>query len=92
MPWYRCLIEGENFPGSIIGETQPVGFYTTRWIEASSPEDAETAALAALRLEPNFQIDDAEKTKDAKVYFEEIAEVDGPGGVNSGAVWFVMGS
>lgn len=92
MPWYRCLIEGENFPGSLLGKKRPVGFYTTRWIEASSPEEAEIAALEALRQEPNFQVADAAKMKDAKVYFEEIVEVEGPGGVNTGAAWFVMGS
>ncbi len=92
MPWFRCLIEGENFPGSMIGKTEPVGFYTTRWVSASSPEEAEIVALEALRAEPNFQVDDAEKTKDAKIYFEEIVEVDGPGGVIAGAAWFVMGS
>ncbi len=95
MPWFRCLIEGENFPGSMIGKTAPVGFYTTRWVSASSPEEAEIVALEALRLEPNLQIDDAEKTTNAKIYFTEIDEVDGPDpdiGAGTGFAWFVLGS
>ena len=92
MAWFRCLIEGENFPGVLIRKKGLVGFYTTRWIEASSPEEAEMSALDALRAEPAFQLKNLTLGPDAKVQFTEIVEVDGPGGINSGATWFVMGS
>ena len=92
MPWFRCLIEGENFPGALIRRKGLVGFYTTRWIEASSAEEAEISALEALRAEPMFKVENVALSLDAKVYFTEIFEVDGPAGVNSGATWFAMDS
>lgn len=92
MPWFKCSIEGENFPGALIRSKGLVGFYTTRWVEASSPDEAESAALNLLRSEPSFQLKSPANTSDAKVYFTEIVEVDGPGGVNGGAAWYEMGS
>lgn len=92
MPWFRCVIEGENFPGVLVRKKGLVGFFTTRWVEASSPEEAEVAALETLRGEPTFQMKTPAKGAEAKVYFTVIAEVAGPGGVNSGATWFSMGT
>jgi len=91
MPWFRCVIEGENFPGALVQRQGLVGFFATRWVEASSPEEAEIAALEALRSEPTFQTKTA-KSAEARIYFTQIMEVDGSGGVDSGAVWFAMGS
>lgn len=90
MPWFRCAIEGENFPGQIIGKKGLYGFCTTRWFEADDAEAAEIAALGFMRTEATFQIKSPELAKDAKVYFTEIVEVDGPGGPNSGATWFAQ--
>jgi hypothetical protein len=92
MPWFKCFIEGENFPGALIGGDQPVGFYATRWVEAPSPDEAEVVALDALRREPVFDIPVEQRPKDARVYFTEIVETQGPEGPNSGATWYVMGT
>jgi hypothetical protein len=88
---YQCFIRGENFPGTLIGDMEPVGFFTTRWVEASSPEEAEKLALELLRDDPIFQSVEPElgKTSGAKVYFEEIFPAEHKG-VNSGATWFPM--
>ncbi|MCI0637989.1 MAG: hypothetical protein L0Y72_23555 [Gemmataceae bacterium] len=51
MAWFRCFTRGENFPGKLAGETGLVGFYTTRFVEASSAEKAEALALEGLRAE-----------------------------------------
>lgn len=92
MHWYRCFIRGENFPRQ-IGEDREFtlcGFYTTRWVEAETPQQAETAALALLRAEDNFKRPtDFAGPVDARVYFEEIVATDGPQ-VQGGASWFVM--
>ena len=90
MPWFRCSIEGENFPGVLIRRKGLVGFYTTRWVEAADAEQAELAALDLLRTEPTFQLKTPPEGVEAKVYFDEIVEVDGPGGPNAGATWFEM--
>ena len=95
MPVFRCFIRGENFPGSLAGEPEPIGFYTTRFIEASSPSEAELAALDALRAEPEFELVRPEdRMGDAQVYFEQIEEVPaevgrGPG---KGFTFFPMGT
>lgn len=95
MPWFKCLIHGENFPGILIGEVREVGFYTTRFVEAPNPEQAEILALARIRDEPKLQ-----KTKDlipgerAKVYFDEIEEVpreDVPE-IQEGFSWYIEGT
>lgn len=74
--WYRCLIRGENFPGEMIGQTHPVGFYTTRYVADATPEAAELAALSVLKHHKSLQLPDGvAKPKEARVYFEEIVEV-----------------
>lgn len=92
MPWFKCFIEGENFPGVLLDSDTPVGFYTTRWVEASSPDEAELIALDELRREEVFQVAADQKSKDARVHFTEIVEVSAPEGPNTGAAWYVMGT
>jgi hypothetical protein len=94
MALFRCFILGENFPGALLGKAEPVGFYTTRFVEASSESEAETLALDALRSEDAFNLPADVRSEDAKVYFESIEEVPGdtdrvPG---SGFTFFVMGT
>jgi hypothetical protein len=91
---FRCSIRGENFPGELIGERGLYGFYTTRWVEAISEEEAETLALESLKSEPTFQQESPklrEQSK-ARVYFEEIVPVrtTKQEHVNAGASWFEM--
>ena len=95
MPVFRCFIRGENFPGSLMGQTEPVGFYTTRFVEADSAQEAETAALKLLQADATFEaILPEDRMENAKVYFEEISEqaeevVCGPG---KGFTFFPMGT
>jgi len=92
MAWYRCVIEGENFPGSLIQSGGLVGFFATRFVEASSSEAAERCALDELRLDPAFALGDQPRPKNARVYFTDVIEVDGPTTPNAGATWFLMDS
>jgi len=94
MPLFACSIRGENFPGAMIGESAPIGFYTTRYVEAASSAAAETAALETLREEPVFNVPASARSKDAKVYFDEISEVpsDTPQIAGAGFSFFIMGT
>jgi hypothetical protein len=78
----------------MLGESSPVGFYTTRFVEAIDPEEAEMLALDLLRGEDLFNIPAESRTEDAKVLFKEIAEVasDTERVPNSGFTFFVMGT
>ena len=90
MAWFKCLIEGENFPGSIAQQEGLVGFFVIRCVEADTEDEAETRALAALKQEAMFDLGGVAKPKDARVYFNEIVEIDAPLAPLPGAIWFQM--
>lgn len=94
MPLYRCSICGENFPGALLGESKPIGFYTTRFVEASTADEAEMLALDSLRGDEIFNIPIEARTEDARVFFEKIVVVapDTERAPNSGFSFFVMGT
>lgn len=75
MPLYRCFIHGENFPGSILGKSEPIGFYTTRFVVASTPGEAEILALSLLKADASLTVSESERKIDARVHFEDIEEV-----------------
>jgi hypothetical protein len=76
MSSYRVYLRGENFWLEIEGRGRVcVGFHTSRYVEAASPEEAEHAAIAGLRgeskLKPLNEHDDP-----PLVFMEELEEVD----------------
>ena len=93
MAWFRCFIRGENFPGQMVGQAGPVGFYVTRFVEAADLEAAEAAVLQGLRAEPKLGPPPGfTPTGRARVFFEEIEAV--PAGqvpaVPPGFAWHPM--
>ncbi|GLQ21813.1 hypothetical protein ACFFUB_05450 [Algimonas porphyrae] len=76
MPIYRCLIEGENFLLDFGDGPERMGFVTTRWIRAASPDDAERQCLAKLKAQGELGTKHPDDTTGlAKVYFREIVEL-----------------
>ena len=51
MPHYRVALRGQNFRLDIEGQPSRVGFFTYRFVEAASAEDAELGAVQLLRDE-----------------------------------------
>jgi hypothetical protein len=49
---YRVFILGENILTTVDGATQRLGFFTTVFVEADSPEQAGQLALSLLRADP----------------------------------------
>jgi len=96
MNLYRCFIEGENFPLKIEGIDGLVGFYTTRFVRAESPQQAELMALDLLRADPTLDVDPSRRNASTRVFFESIEEIDVvPDGVSSagtGYTFFPMGT
>lgn len=92
MPLFRCLIRGDNFPGKLIGKKKPIGFYTTRFVEAESPKEAEFLAVEILKNDPDLEVAPKHRTEDARVFFEEIDEVphDTRRVPNNGFTFFLM--
>jgi hypothetical protein len=93
MAWFRCFIRGENFAADMDGQRDLFGFYTTRFVEAASAEEAETLALQGLKAEPKLAPPAGYKPAGiARVFFEEIAEI-AAGDVPApqpGFVWYAM--
>lgn len=75
MAWYQCSIRGENFPGAILGKKGLIGFFATRVVEADSTEEAEIKALANLQKEKELKVAAIHRTEEARVFFEEIIEL-----------------
>jgi hypothetical protein len=46
---YRVLLNGRNFRLEVDGKSELHGFWTTRFVLASSPEEAATAALTLIQ-------------------------------------------
>jgi hypothetical protein len=94
MPLFRCFIRGDNFPGKLIGKRDPVGFYTTRFVEAASPEEAESLVVEWLRDDPDLAVAPKYRAEDAQVFFEKIDEVpdDTEQKPNNGFTFFSMGT
>ena len=89
---FECIIRGENFPGSIIGETGSIGFYSRRQIEAESPEQAELLTLEQLRQDPIFAVLAEDENEEAAVFFEEVrpAAMTDADESEAGFIWFPM--
>jgi hypothetical protein len=55
MKKYRALINGEGLFAMIEGQRRRVGFYTTRVVDADTPQQAEAMALASVKDEVVFR-------------------------------------
>ncbi len=51
---YRVSILGENILAAVDGVTQRLGFFTSVFVEADSPEQAGTLAVSLLRADPKL--------------------------------------
>ena len=89
MPWFRCLIRGENF---VTSDDEAMGFYTTRWIRSEDAESAELDCLERLKNEEELrQTFPLDLSPAAKVYFEEVEELaENPNKVGGGFTFFGM--
>ncbi len=76
MKWFKCYIEGENFPGELVKDDKLIGFLITRFVQADSPEEAENIVLGRLKDEESLKLPaGVSPSAIAKVYFEQITEV-----------------
>jgi hypothetical protein len=93
MPWYRCKIRGENFPGELAETIGLVGFYTTRFVEVRDESEAETEAVEGLRADPKLVPPPGYVSQGiARVFVDEIALLseDSVPANQAGLVWYPM--
>lgn len=76
MARYRILVRGNNLLLSVDGKVAKHGFYTTRFIEADSPIEAERLAIDDLRHLPRLtRVLRNADTDPPLIEAEEITEV-----------------
>ena len=70
-----------------------MGFYTTRWTQASNPDSAEVRVIERMRLEPELQKPEGfPGALEAKVFVEKIEKLKLPPLRRpAGFSWFEMG-
>lgn len=89
MPIFRCLMRGESFPFSVDGAWKTMGFYATRFVNAASADEAETAALNLLKEDSALIRDpNTPGLEHARIFFDEIEEVAAASAPNAGFVFF----
>jgi len=74
MAHYRVLVNGVNFWLLVEDTPKRMGFFTTRFVEAASPEEAELAAVDLLRAERKLKPLN-ERSDPPRVFVEGIEEV-----------------
>ena len=90
MPFYRCMMRGEDFPGELIGSTGDFGFYTTRWVQALTAWRAELKAVEMIRKELKGKMPQGlPPPTRARIHREEVEKIDKlPRFRGGGAVWY----
>ena len=83
MKKYKIMLEGKNFLLSSDGQTMKHGFFTTRWVEARDPEEAELKAIDLIKNDRglmNNLLND--QSNPPMIYLREIYELESFDGVS----------
>lgn len=73
---YKVMLNGCNFRITLEGTVQRVGFYTTRFVEASDPEQAELQAVSLVKNDEELRAAVRNEPDDPPtIHLEEIVEV-----------------
>jgi hypothetical protein len=87
---YKVIVEGRNF--LIAGSTgeAKLGFYTTRFVEATDAEGAENAAVEQLRRQAlrEMTLNDRDDQPMYVTEIEELPSFDGLKSLDQGLVWY----
>ena len=83
MPKYQLLIRGENFLIQAEGKIEKFGFYTSRWVEATSPTEGEKSVIELIKQDSSLKGVILNPERDPPVlYVEEINEIESFAGVD----------
>lgn len=75
MPLWRVKLNGQNFWLRMNGTPKRLGFFTTRYVEASNAQEAELLAVQLIRDDPELRPVINEHSDPPKVFAEEIVQV-----------------
>jgi hypothetical protein len=83
MKKYKVFVRGQNFLLNLDGNTEKLGFYATRFVEAQNENQAEEKAISTIRAGPTLRDGVLNRQSDAPMLFvEEITELDSFDGVD----------
>ncbi len=87
---WRVSLEGKNFWLKLDDSAKKFGFFTTRYVEADDPENAENAAVQMLREDPKLQAVLNDRSDPPTIFAGEIIEiVPDPECVNAGYSFYL---
>lgn len=70
------MLNGRNFRITLEGVVQKLGFYTTRWVEANDPKEAELQAVALVKNDTELRAAVRNEPEDPPtIFLEEVTEV-----------------
>jgi hypothetical protein len=76
MKKFKVKLHGKNFFLNLDGEPKKLGFYTTRFVKAANPEEAEKIAVILTHHNPNLRKTLLNENDDRpKINLEEIKEI-----------------
>lgn len=90
MAWYRVFACGEDFPVIIEREVVVAGFYTTRYVEADSPGEAEALCSELLFDDPDLETPPGYEDIQPRIMIEECELVAAPVDIDNNFSFFPM--
>ncbi len=75
MKKYGVMLEGRGFLLDLKGSVKKYGFFTTRYIEADNPEQAEIRALQLIRQDKLIKAAAKNEGSQPMIYVDSIVEL-----------------
>jgi len=85
---FRVLIRGGNCLVELKGCVQRLGFYVTRFVEASAPDEAARCGIEVVHAELTKRPLLNAPSDDPTIKVEEVSEVEDPYWPNPGFSWY----
>jgi hypothetical protein len=83
MKKYHVMLEGKNFLLNHEGKLQKHGFFTTRYVEANNPEEAELKAVDLIKTDSKLtESVKNDRADEPMIYLEELFEIESFEGEN----------
>ncbi len=78
---YNVMLEGRNFLLDIDSSVKKYGFFTTRYVEAENPEQAEMIAVQLIREDQKLKTATKNEGSKPMIYLYSITELESFEGV-----------
>ena len=79
MPYFKVLLDAQNFLISLNEKEELMGFFTTKWVEAANEEEAELKAVDLIKNDKELVDIVLNKERGLEIvpmiYLEEINEI-----------------